>query len=93
LEGASIYIQGEVKKFYQKNDGFNRPFWDPKMVEIKEKFYFSKVLPKNKPGGVLHDLVRYGISHFKASHRFFLWGDHFMGYGNRRKADQFWKPV
>lgn len=52
-----------------------------------------RVCPFNKPGGVLHDLVRYGISHCKASHRFFLWGDNFMGYGNRRKADQFWKPV
>ncbi len=50
-----------------------------------------RVCPFNKPAGVLHDLVRYGIKQFKGLHRFFLWGDDQMGYGKRAKADQFWK--
>ncbi len=50
-----------------------------------------RVCPFNKPAGVLHDLVRYGIKHFKDLHRFFLWGDDRMGYGKRAKADEFWR--
>lgn len=51
-----------------------------------------RVCPFNKPTGVLHNLVRYGISHFKGLHRLFLWGDKMMGYGKRVKADKFWTP-
>jgi epoxyqueuosine reductase len=50
-----------------------------------------RVCPFNKPMGILHDLVRYGIKKFKGLHNLFLWGDDIMGYGKRAKADQFWK--
>ncbi len=55
MKGASRYINGEVTQFDQKNDGFKRPFWDPKMAQVLEKFYFAKVPPKNIPGYELKD--------------------------------------
>lgn len=50
-----------------------------------------RVCPFNKPKGILHDLVRFGVRHIKPLHRFFLWGDDAMGYGKRKKAAQFWE--
>ncbi|WP_300462638.1 reductive dehalogenase domain-containing protein [Desulfobacula sp.] len=55
VEGASRYINGEVIQFDQKNDGFKRPFWDPKMARVRENFYFAKVPPKKIPGYELKD--------------------------------------
>lgn len=55
MQGASRYVNGEVTRFDQKNDGFKRPFWDPSMAEIRDRFYFSDVLPKKSPGYQLQD--------------------------------------
>ncbi len=49
-----------------------------------------RICPFNKPGGVFHDLVRFGIKRFKSLHSLFLWGDNFMGYGKRKRASGFW---
>jgi epoxyqueuosine reductase len=55
LEGASRYINGKVTRFDQKNEGFKRPFWDPKMAEVFEQFYSAEVPPKTRPGYELKD--------------------------------------
>ena len=46
--------------------------------------------PFNKPDGMLHDLVRWGISRLPRLHRLFLWGDDIFGYGRRQDPGRFW---
>jgi epoxyqueuosine reductase len=50
-----------------------------------------RVCPFNKPDGLLHDLVRFGIRRFKSLHSVFLLGDDVLGYGKRQKAETFWR--
>ena len=54
-QGASRYVAGHVEPYDQKNEMFKRPFWDPEMVELGERFYFKEVRPQNKPGYRLYD--------------------------------------
>jgi len=54
-QGASRYVVGKVEPFDQKNEMFKRPFWDPKMLELGQKFYEDRVKPKDKPGYRLQD--------------------------------------
>ena len=50
-----------------------------------------RTCPFNKPSGLLHDTVRWGIRKFPRLNPLFLWGDDFLGYGRRRKPDKFWQ--
>ena len=54
-KGTAKYIIGEVKRFDQKNEGFNRGLWDPALKPLAEKFY-GLVYPKDKDGYSLKDL-------------------------------------
>ena len=54
-KGASRYVVGKVGKFDQKNEMFKRPFWDSSVMDLGQKFYFTKVMPKDKPGYMLQD--------------------------------------
>ena len=47
--------------------------------------------PFNKPPGVLHDMVRWGITNTPWLNKTFLWGDDIFGYGTKRDSDKFWK--
>jgi reductive dehalogenase len=49
-----------------------------------------RTCPFNKPPGLLHDSVRWGIRHFRWLDHFFLWMDGLFGYGKQEKADIFW---
>jgi reductive dehalogenase len=49
-----------------------------------------RTCPFNKPPGWFHDSVRWGIKNYPFLNPLFLWGDDLLGYGKRRKADQFW---
>jgi reductive dehalogenase len=50
-----------------------------------------RVCPFNKPQGVLHEMVRWGIHNVRIMDRLFLWGDDFMGYGRQQMAEKFWE--
>ncbi len=50
-----------------------------------------RVCPFNKPPGMLHDMVRWGINKARRLNFLYLWGDDFMGYGRRESARKFWK--
>ena len=54
-QGANRYVVGEVKPYNQKDEMFKRPFWDPQMKDLGERFYRKPVLPKDKPGYRLQD--------------------------------------
>ncbi len=54
-KGAERYVTGTVEPYDQKNEMFKRPFWDPKVQKIGEKFYFEGVPPKDQPGCRLCD--------------------------------------
>jgi reductive dehalogenase len=47
--------------------------------------------PFNKPAGMLHDWVRWGIANTPRLNRLFLWGDDVFGYGRKGDADGFWE--
>jgi len=48
-------VVGTVEPYDQKNEMFKRPFWDPQMQDLGERFYRQPVNPKNKPGYRLQD--------------------------------------
>lgn len=50
-----------------------------------------RVCPFNKPPGLLHDMVRWGINKARWLDRYYLWGDDLMGYGKRKSPRSFWK--
>ncbi len=54
-KGAERYVTGTVEPYDQKNEMFKRPFWDPKVQKLGEKFYFEGVPPKDQPGYRLYD--------------------------------------
>jgi reductive dehalogenase len=54
-QGAARYVTGTVEPYDQKNEMFKRPFWDPEMLDLGERFYFNEVRPQNKPGYRLYD--------------------------------------
>ena len=47
--------------------------------------------PFNKPPGVLHDMVRWGIHNTPWLNKWFLWGDEVFGYGRKGNTDEFWE--
>lgn len=49
-----------------------------------------RTCPFNKPPGFLHDMVRFGISRLPVFNRLYLMGDDIMGYGRKRKDEQYW---
>ena len=49
-----------------------------------------RVCPFNKPSGWLHEVVKYGVNHYRNLDRAFLWGDKVFGYGKKHSADEFW---
>lgn len=49
------------------------------------------VCPFNKPSGVLHEAVRWGVNNLRRFDRLFLWGDELFGYGRRRNPEEFWE--
>ena len=54
-EGANRYVVDRVEPFDQKNEMFKRPFWEPGLQELRDRFYFNEVTPQNKTGYQLHD--------------------------------------
>jgi epoxyqueuosine reductase len=54
-KGAERYVTGTVEPYDQKNEMFKRPFWDPKVQKLGEKFYIESVPPKDQPGYRLYD--------------------------------------
>jgi epoxyqueuosine reductase len=46
--------------------------------------------PFNKPSGVWHDWVRWGITNTPWLNKVFLWGDDVFGYGRKKSPDRFW---
>jgi reductive dehalogenase len=50
-----------------------------------------RTCPFNKPPGMLHDWVRWGIHHTPWLNRLFLRGDDLLGYGKRERPDRFWE--
>ncbi len=46
--------------------------------------------PFNKPPGIWHDWVRWGISNTPWLNKMFLWGDDAFGYGRKKSPDRFW---
>ena len=55
-QGASRYLIGNIEPYDQKNEMFKRPFWDPEMRALGEKFYFTAIEPREKPGYRLSDI-------------------------------------
>jgi epoxyqueuosine reductase len=54
-EGAERYVTGDVTAYDQKNEMFKRPFWDSGLKELRDRFYFNEVPPRNKSGYQLKD--------------------------------------
>jgi reductive dehalogenase len=46
--------------------------------------------PFNKPSGLWHDGVRWGITNTPWLNKMFLWGDEVFGYGKKQSPDRFW---
>jgi reductive dehalogenase len=53
----------------------------------------TRVCPFNKPSGVLHDWVRWGVKNMPFLDFAFIKMDDFLGYGRRVKAETFWEDV
>lgn len=49
-----------------------------------------RVCPFNKPGGLLHEMVKSGIKSAPFLNRLFLWGDELFGYNKRQSPSRFW---
>lgn len=54
-QGADRYVVGPIASYDQKNEMFKRPFWDPDMMDLGQRFYFKSVMPKDRPGYRLDD--------------------------------------
>jgi len=67
-KGAGRYIRGDAPPFDQKNEMFKRPFWDPEMRDLFQRFYRDKVPPKNKPGYRLKDQAMVNAAWHLESH-------------------------
>ena len=48
-----------------------------------------RTCPFNKPAGVLHDWVRWGIVNTPWLNNIFLWGDDLFGYGRQGDSGRF----
>ncbi len=54
-KGAERYVVGQTPAFDQKNEMFKRPWWDPAMAGLGERFYHAAVMPKAMRGYRLTD--------------------------------------
>ena len=63
------------------------PFWAANGTDCSNCI---RVCPFNKPPGLLHEFVRWGIRNMRWLDRLFLWGDDLLGYDRQGKAGQFW---
>jgi hypothetical protein len=54
-QGADRYVISNVGPYDQKNEMFKRPLWDSQMKAVGDKFYFTPMMPKDKPGYRHHD--------------------------------------
>jgi epoxyqueuosine reductase len=50
-----------------------------------------RACPFNKPPGLLHDFVRWGIRKLPILNRLYLWGDDLMKYGEKNAPEKFWR--
>jgi len=50
-----------------------------------------RTCPFNKPPGLWHDWVRWGIKNAPLLNGLFLKGDDFFGYGSKGNPEQFWE--
>jgi len=55
--GASRYVVGRITPFDQKNEMFKRPWWDPALAELGDRFYRAPVMPGDRPGYRLADMA------------------------------------
>ncbi len=67
-EGAARYVKGDAALFDQKNEMFKRPFWDPAVKDLFERFYKAKTPPKEKPGYRLKDQAAVNAAWHLESH-------------------------
>ncbi len=49
-----------------------------------------RVCPFNKPDGLLHSTVRWGVKHTPWANRLFVKGDDLLGYHKPKRANQYW---
>jgi len=63
------------------------PFWSANGTDCSNCI---RVCPFNKPPGLLHEFVRWGISNTRWLDKMFLWGDDLFAYGKKINADKFW---
>jgi len=49
-----------------------------------------RVCPFNKPKGLLHTFVKWGVRNTRFLDKLFLWGDDLLGYDKQMKAEDFW---
>ncbi|MBW2209158.1 MAG: reductive dehalogenase [Deltaproteobacteria bacterium] len=63
------------------------PFWAANGTDCSNCI---RACPFNKPPGLLHEFVRWGISNTRWLDKMFLWGDDLLAYGKKINADKFW---
>ncbi len=63
------------------------PFWAANGTDCSNCI---RVCPFNKPSGLLHEFVRWGIKNTPWLDKMFLWGDDLFAYGKKINADKFW---
>ena len=49
-----------------------------------------RVCPFNKPDGLLHSTVRWGVKHTHWANRLFVKGDDLMGYHRQKRPNEYW---
>jgi epoxyqueuosine reductase len=49
-----------------------------------------RVCPFNKPAGLLHAAVKWGVKHVRWLHPLFIWADDRFHYGKQKSAKEFW---
>ncbi len=63
-------------------------FWAVKGVSCSNCI---RTCPFNKPNGMVHDWVRWGVANQPWLNRLFLWADDRFGYGKKKKPETFWQ--
>jgi len=85
IKGADRYAVGKIERYDQTNNAYFRSVWDPKLVELGEK-YFRVLYPKDKPGYRLEDM-----SFSQAGwYAFFVKADDLLGYGKQADPRHYW---
>lgn len=64
--GAGRYVVGEVDRFHQKNEMFNRGFWDPSLKGVSERYFFDRAPRDGKAGyGLMDTVLRHAGYHLE----------------------------